>query len=192
MNVRTGLVRVFALAAFTVGCIASSAPAQDGKLKVHAVPPQAYVFVDGQALHESSHGAYKLSPGSHAVDIYNYGYKSASQKVDITAGKTTRIDVTLDAIPGMISGPWGCMTIEGANRDAILLNGKTPAYFVGHGDEFNNEFFMKQELIVPPGKYLLTVLSGDKEVWSGNVDVPADQRVVIDIPKGVRKTIPWA
>lgn len=192
MKVRTGLMRAIILAAFTVGCVASSSPAQDGKLKVHAVPPQAYVFVDGQALHESSRGTFKLTPGSHAVDIYNYGYKSSSQKVDITAGKTTKIDVTLDAIPGMVSGPWGCITIEDVPRDAVLLNGKTPAFFVGHGDEFNNEFLLKQELIVPPGKYLLTVLSGDKEVWSGNVEVPADQRVVIDIPKGVRKTISWA
>ena len=192
MRIQAGSVSAIVLAALAVGCEVSSAPAQDGKLKVHAVPPQAYVFVDGQALHESSRGAFKLSPGSHAVDIYNYGYKSASQKVDIASGKTTRIDVTLDAIPGMVSGPWGCITIEGPPRDAVLLNGKTPAFFVGHADEFNNEFFMKQELIVPPGKYLLTILSLDKEVWSGNVDVPADQRVVIDIPKGVRKTIPWS
>jgi outer membrane protein OmpA-like peptidoglycan-associated protein len=191
MKVLAGSVRAIVLAALAAGCLVSLSPAQDGKLKVHAVPPQAYVFVDGQALHESSRGAFKLSPGSHAVDIYNYGYKPASQKVDIAAGKTTRIDVTLDPIPGMVSGPWGCITIEGAARDAVLLNGKTPAFFVGHGDEFNNEILMKQELIVPPGKYLLTVLSKDKEVWSSDVEVPADQRVVIDIPKGVRKTIPW-
>jgi hypothetical protein len=81
--------------------------------------------------------------------------------------------------------------LRGANHDAILLNGKTPDFFVGHGDEFNNEFWSKQELVVPPGTYQVTVLRGDKERWSGPVTVTADQRVVVDIPKGVRKTVPW-
>jgi outer membrane protein OmpA-like peptidoglycan-associated protein len=62
---------------------------------------------------------------------------------------------------------------------------------VGHGDEFNHEWWWKQELIVSPGNYQVTVLRGDKEMWSGNVNVPVNQRVVIDIPKGVRKTVPW-
>ena len=83
------------------------------------------------------------------------------------------------------------MTIEGADRDAILLNGKTPEFFVGHGDEFNHNWWWKQELVVPPGKYDVSVLSGDKDVWSGPVDVPANQRVVIDVPKRVRKTVAW-
>jgi outer membrane protein OmpA-like peptidoglycan-associated protein len=83
------------------------------------------------------------------------------------------------------------MTIEGADHQAILLNGKTPDFFVGHGDEFDNEGIYNQELVVPPGTYQLSVLSGDKVVWSGPVDVPANQRVLIEIPKGVRKTVPW-
>jgi outer membrane protein OmpA-like peptidoglycan-associated protein len=142
-------------------------------------------------MHEASRSTFTLSPGNHTIDIYNYGYKPTTRKVTITAGEGTELDVTLDPVPGTVSGPWGCMTIEGADRDAVLLNGKTPAFFVGHGDEFNHNWWWKQELIVPPGKHQVTILKGNKEVWSGTVEVPANQRVVIDIPKGVRKTVPW-
>src|SRR5262249_56443376 len=74
---------------------------------------------------------------------------------------------------------------------AVLLNGKSPDYFVGHGDEFNNEFWFKQELVVPPGTYQVTIKSKDKDVWSGRVSVAANQRVVVDAHKGVRKSVPW-
>jgi len=165
--------------------------AQEGKLKVRANPREAYLFVDGQAMRDAR-GAVRLSSGQHKVMLYNYGYKPAEREVSITAGKTTTIDVTLDPIPGTVNGPWGAVTIEGVSRNAVLLNGKTPEYFVGHGDEFNHEWGWKQELIVPAGTHQITVRSGDKEVWSGSVNVPANQRVVIDAHKsGVRKTVPW-
>jgi hypothetical protein len=79
------------------------------------------------------------------------------------------------------------MTIEGADRAAVLLNGKTPDFFVGHGDEFDHEWWWKQELVVPPGTYQVTILGGDQDLWSGPVDVAANQRVVVKVPKGVRK-----
>lgn len=181
------------LISITLALICSVPPAlaQNGKLTVRATPRQAYVFVDGKAVREASKGAISLSPGDHSVDIYNYGYKPANRKVSIQAGKSVNLDVTLDPAAGDVAGPWGCITIEKADRDAILLNGKSPEYFVGHGDEFNHNWGWKQELVVPAGTHQLTVLSGDKEVWSGSVDVPANKRVVIDIPKGVRKTVPW-
>lgn len=192
MRIRSFQVGVAVLVFLAAASFVFPVFAQEGKLKIHAVPPQAFVFVDGHAVHEASRGAVKLTAGDHTIDIYNYGYKPATRKVSITAGKTTKLDVTLEPIPGNVSGPWGCITIEGAARDAVLLNGKTPEFFVGHGDEFNHEFWWKQELIVPPGKHQLTILTGEKEVWSGPVEVPANQRVVIDIPKGVRKTVPWS
>jgi len=166
--------------------------AQDGKLVIHVTPKQAYIFLDGRAISEASkHHSLNLSAGDHKIELANYGYAPSTQTVSITAGKTTNLDVTLTPVSGTISGPFGAMTIEGADRDAILLNGKTPDYFVGHGDEFDHDWWWKQELVVPPGTYQVSVLSGDKEVWSGPVNVPANQRVVVDIPKGVRKTVAW-
>ncbi|HEU5452281.1 MAG TPA: OmpA family protein [Terriglobales bacterium] len=171
--------------------LTAAAFAQDGKLKVQSTPKQAYVFVDGKAMGEASRHAFTLPAGEHKVGIYNYGFKPLEQSVTIAAGQTLPLKVTLEAMPEEVPGPRGCITLEGANRSAVLLNGKTPAFFVGHGDEFNHEWLWKQELIVPPGTHQLTILSGDKEVWSGPVEVPANQRVVVDIPKGVRKTVAW-
>jgi outer membrane protein OmpA-like peptidoglycan-associated protein len=166
--------------------------AQDGKLVIHVTPKQAYIFLDGHAISEASrHHSLKLSAGDHKIELANYGYLPSNQTVTITAGKTSNVDVTLSPVSGTVPGPFGAMTIEGADRDAVLLNGKTPDYFVGHGDEFNHDWWWKQELVVPPGTYQVSVLSADKEVWSGAVNVPANQRVVIDVPKGVRKTVAW-
>lgn len=191
MRIRSLLLGVPVLFLAAMICAPASLQAEDGKLKVHATPPQAYVFIDGQAMHEASRGAFPLSPGKHSIEIYNYGYKPAKREVSVEAGKTTTLEIALDAVPGEVSGPWGCITIEKAERDAVLLNGKTPDYFVGHGDEFNHEWWWKQELIVPPGTHQLTIMRGSKDIWSGPVKVPANQRVVIDIPKGVRKTVSW-
>jgi hypothetical protein len=166
--------------------------AQDGKLTIHATPKQAYVFVDDHAVGEASrHHSLKLSPGDHKVELVNYGYTPVTQTVTITGGQATNLEITLQAIASTVSPTFGAMTIEGANRNAVLLNGKTPDFFVGHGDEFNHEWWWKQELVVPPGTYQMTILGPENEVWSGPVEVPANQRVVIDVPKGVRKTIPW-
>jgi outer membrane protein OmpA-like peptidoglycan-associated protein len=184
----------YLLSALAVLLLASVQPllAQRGRLTVRVVPRQAYIFADGNPVVDANHHFVILDAGEHKIDLYNYGYKPESRTVTIEAGKHAVLDVTMQAIPGPVSGPWGCITIEGADRDAVLLNGKDPAFFVGHGDEFNNEWVWKQELIVPPGKYELTVIHGDPEIWTTTVDVPANQRVVVDAYKGVRKTVPWS
>ena len=186
------LLRFFLSVALLMLASEVSSFAQDGKLVIHATPKQAYIFLDGRAISEASkHHSLRLSAGDHKIELVNYGYAPSTQTVTITGGKTTSIDVKLTPVTGTVSGPFGSMTIEGAQRDAILLNGKTPDFFVGHGDEFDHDWWWKQELVVPPGSYQVSVLSGDKEAWSGQVEVPANQRVVIHVPKGVRKTVPW-
>ena len=165
--------------------------AQSGKLVVRVVPREAYIFADGIPVVDANHHFVVLDAGEHKIDLYNYGYKPASRNVTIEAGKTIVLEVTMEPIPGTVSGPWGCITLEGADRAAVLLNGKDPAFLVGHGDEFNNEWVWKQELIVPPGKYELTLMYDEQDAWSTNVDVPANQRVVVDAYNGVRKTVAW-
>ena len=183
----------FAVSALAMSMVTPSwAQSGDGKVALHVTPKQAYVWVDGRAISEASkHHTLSVSPGDHKIVLANYGYTPETRSVTITGGKTTALDVTLQPVSGTVSGPFGAMTIEGAARDAVLLNGKTPDFFVGHGDEFDNSWVWKQELVVPPGTYQVTVQSGDKEAWSGSVEVPANKRVVIDIPKGVRKTVDW-
>jgi len=182
-----------AVSALVLGMAAQGvAQGGDGKVALHVTPKQAYVWVDGRAISEASkRHTLSLSAGDHKIELANYGYTPETRNITITSGKTTDLDVTLQPVSGTVSGPFGAMTIEGADRDAVLLNGKTPGYFVGHGDEFNNSFIWKQELVVPPGTYQVTVQSGDKDVWAGPVSVEANKRVVIDIPKGVRKTVDW-
>jgi outer membrane protein OmpA-like peptidoglycan-associated protein len=171
----------------------TSAVAQDGTLRLHVNPKQAYLWVDDRAVSEASkHSSLELSAGEHKIELANYGYTPITRTVTVTAGKTTDLDVTLEKVGDKVSGPFGAIAIKGADRDAVLLNGKTPDFFVGHGDEFNTDFlWWKQELVVPPGTYEVTVQGGDKDIWSGQVSVAANQRVIVDIPKGVSKTEPW-
>ena len=166
--------------------------AQQGKLVIHVIPKQAYVFVDGQAVGEANkHHSLKLAAGEHRVDLVNYGYAKNSSSVTITDGHATNLDATLQPITEKVAGPFGAVTVESASQAAILLNGKTPDFFVGHGDEFNHDWWWKQELVVPPGTHQLTVVGSTGERWSGPVEVLPNQRVVISVPKGVRKTVPW-
>src|SRR5215472_1183574 len=172
---------------------ASASFAQEGKLKISVRPKEAYVFVDGKAIHEGKRRSIPLSAGKHTVAVVNYGFKISTQDVDITSGKTTDLNVTLEPYGGTISGPWGRVYLGGGwPHAAVLSNGTTPAYLVGHVDEMNNDFFVwKQELILPVGHHHLTVTKEGKTVWEGDVDVQANKKVSIDMAKNSQKTTDW-
>ncbi|HKV53598.1 MAG TPA: OmpA family protein [Candidatus Binataceae bacterium] len=176
----------------TVAVLAGSSFAQEGKLKIKVTPKQAYVFVDGKAIRDGSQ-SIKLSAGKHTVAVVNYGYKISTQDVNIEAGKSTGLTVALEPYGDKVSGPWGRIQFKGHPRAAVLSNGTTPAYFVGHVDEFDNDFIWKQELLLPPGKHHLTVTQNDAQVWSGDVNVESGKKITIDLNKnGAEKTSDWS
>ncbi len=181
------LAAVALLALGIVPAFAQSSQA-NGKLKIHVSPKQAYVFVDGKAIRDGSQ-TIDLGAGSHIVGVDNYGYTPQTKNVDITAGKTTDLDVTLQASGDKVSGPFGDIELKGHPRAAVLLNGTTPAYFVGHVDEFDNNWIWHQWLLVKPGTYQLTATEKGQTVWSGPVAVKAGERVIVDLNhNGATKT----
>ena len=165
-----------------------------GKLKVTVHPGEAYTFVDGYAYGPGNR-AVRLTPGKHHVLVANYGFKFFEQDVSIEPNQKTQVDVALQPFGGDVKAPWGRIQIEEsgvrAMDAAVLLNGKTPAYFVGHGDEFNNDFIWHQELLVPPGTHRVTVTRHGEEIWSGMVPVQSNQRVIVWVPTGKMVTKDW-
>jgi len=176
--------------AMAIALVATSGFAQDGKLKIKVTPKQAYVFVDGNAIREGNQ-SIPLSPGKHTVVVVNYGYKISTQDVTIEAGKSTPLEVKLDSYGGTVSGPFGDVELKGDERAAVLSNGTTPGYFVGHVDEMNFDWIWHQNLLLPPGTHHLTVTHHGKDVWSGDVTVVANKKVIVDLAKGTQKTVEW-
>jgi outer membrane protein OmpA-like peptidoglycan-associated protein len=180
-----------ATALLTIGTFGQDKP---GKLRITVEPPQAYTFIDGDAIGPGNQ-KIKLSAGTHHLMVANYGYKFAEQDIVIDSGHTLPLKIELQSAGGEVSGPRGRIQIEVGRRRAgdaaVLLNGKTPRYFVGHVDEFNNDIIKHQELVVPPGTHQITITRYGKELWSGSVTVAADERVILNISNGKEVTKPW-
>ncbi len=165
----------------TLSLVSLPAAAQStrmGKLRISVNPKQAYVFIDGKAMRDGSQ-TISLTAGKHQVDVVNYGYLSNTREADVPGGATLDLHVTLQKSGERVSGPFGDIEFKGHPRAAVLLNGTTPSYFVGHVDEFDNNFLWHQWLLLHPGKYAVTVTRKGNTIWSGPVDVKAGQRVVV-------------
>jgi hypothetical protein len=188
---RSGIFLMAVSVVFSLALSAMADSADTGKLKIHVSPKQAYVFVDGSAIREGSQ-TIKLTPGSHEVSVHNYGYTPITQSVQIQSGKTTDLNVDLQKSGDKVSGPFGDIELKGDSRAAVLLNGPTPDYFVGHVDEFNfNWLWWHQRLLVRPGTYNVTVTREGKSIWSGPVSVKEGERVIVYLDNGKMKTKSW-
>jgi len=159
-------------------------------LKLHVTPKQAYVFIDGVPLGWGS-GTFWADPGEHTLSVYNYGYKPYTSKFTAASGKTTSLSVALEAIPGTVPAPWGRIQLKGPGGAAVLLNGKTPDFFVGNVGEFTGG---RRQLLVPPGDYQLTVLGCCYgEVYSGPITVGENQRTILPLANAAGKqTVDWS
>lgn len=187
---RLGYVLGFAMA-LALGASVSFAKDANGKLKIKVSPKQADIFIDGNAMRQGTH-SFSLSPGKHTIEVVNYGYKESKQDVDITAGKATPLDVKLQPEGGKVSGPFGDVEFKGDHaRAAVLSNGDTPGYFVGHVDEFDWDWIWHQNLMLPAGTHHLTVTLHGKTIWSGDVTVVAGKKVIVDLSDGKQKTVNW-
>jgi len=159
------VARMAVCAFFTLPIGLSPALAQSGastgKVAIHVSPKQAYLFVDGNAIRDGSQ-TIALSAGKHKIGVYNYGYNPDIQTVEVVSGKTTDMNVTLQKSGDKVAGPFGDIELKGHPRAAVLLNGNTPSYFVGHVDEFDNNWIWHQWLLVKPGIYPVTVTQKGK------------------------------
>lgn len=189
--VTRGLARVCGLAAVAVLLAGAPAIARSGmdmgRVKIHVHPKQAYVFVDGKAIRDGSQ-TLELDTGTHTIGVYNYGYVPDVRTVDVSADQTVDLDMALHESGQLVNGPFGDIEFKGHPRAAVLLNGTTPAYFVGHVDEFDNNLLFHQWLLVKPGTYQAMVTREGRTIWSGPVTVKAGERVEVDLNNGGQAT----
>jgi hypothetical protein len=194
VRIRSLVSVVLFLLAMSYLCMApafAQSSEQAGKLKIEVSPKQAYVFVDGRAIRDGNQ-TLKLAAGEHSVSVHNYGFQPKTVGVHIEAGKTVERSIVLDPSGDKVSGPFAEIEMKGDPRAAVLLTGRTPAYFVGHVDEFNWDWIWHQRLLVKPGTYQLTVSREGNTLWSGPVTAKAGQHVTVYLNQNGRtKTQPW-
>jgi hypothetical protein len=181
----------FAAACLCAAPIFAQPSMENGKLRIHVDPKQAYVFVDGKAIRDGSQ-TIDLAAGDHAIGVYNYGYMPKVQDVHIGTGETTDLHVALQSSGDKVTGPFANIEFKGHPRAAVLLNGQSPAYFVGHVDEFDWNWIWHQRLLVKPGTYGVTVTREGKTIWAGPVTAKAGQQVIVYLDRsGEMKTKEW-
>ncbi|HET7872750.1 MAG TPA: PEGA domain-containing protein, partial [Terriglobales bacterium] len=166
--------------------IKKNSKAETGQVYVTVLPEEAYIWVDGKPMsHRNS--LLTLSSGEHKIMVVNYGYEPATANVTVGKSDYQEVHAKLKPAGGPVPGPLGRIQIEGVTGNAlVMMNGTTPEFFVGHADEFNNNFMNKQQLLLPVGKHQLYILRNKtgETIWSGPVEVKADKRLIVYANRG--------
>ena len=143
---RTGLLIV----AFCLPGLAQ----QNGYVKTSVSPSRAGVFIDGKyvgpAGNFGSARKYAVAAGEHEVKLTEPRYEDIVTKVTVQAGKTTKVEQKMKAVPPP-QPPFGRLrTMSSDKFAAVYVNGK----FMGHVDEFSNP---TQALLLNPGEYKVRI-----------------------------------
>src|SRR5437879_4550744 len=188
---RTSSQRLFLVTTFVVAASAMLA-AQAAEVYIHVRPPEAQVFIDDKYMGNSGR-TFEITPGTHTVSVYNYGFAPQSREVSLNQGEAPTLEFRLQRPGNRVSVPWGRIQIEDAPDDAgVFLNGSTHGYLVGHADMFNNNTVWRQQLVVPAGKHQVIVTRREGGVvWSGDVDVQPNKRVIIHTATGRMTLKDW-
>jgi OmpA family/PEGA domain len=186
---RTLFILAIVLAFGSLLCAAQESQVAGTAVRVETQPPQAYIFLDGVAMGKHK-ATLSLSPGKHTIAVYNYGFKPFVKEIDTASAGNETIQAVLepDGLPAAV-GPFGELQVEGAPHAAILLNGKTPEFFVGHGDMTNNHLWWKQQLLLPVGTYDVLVTEQGKDLFSGQVPVNRNERTILYVDKNGEQVI---
>jgi hypothetical protein len=152
-----------------------------GYLKTKVNPGRAGVFIDGKYVGPAENfrvgQKYPVAPGEHEVRLSEPRYEEIVKKVDIQAGKTTKLTETMKALPPG-KPPFGLLrTMAPEKFAAVYVNGK----FMGHVDEFDNS---SQGLQLNPGEYTVKIVpvSGG-EGKDENVKIEADKVTIVRLQK---------
>ena len=117
-------------------------------LKTSVNPGRAGVFVDGKYVGPAGNfgmaRSYPVTPGKHEVKLVDPRYEDHTATVDVTAGKTTKLEHTMKALPEP-KGPFGALRTPVPDKyAAVYVND----HYYGHAGEFNNP---TQKLLLPVG-----------------------------------------
>ncbi len=152
-----------------------------GYLKTSVNPGRAGVFIDGKYVGPSANfrvdRKYAVAPGEHEVRLSEPRYEDFVTKVNIQAGKTTKLTQSLKALPPA-KPPFGVLRVQSPDKfAAVYVNGK----FMGHADEFSNS---SQGLKLNPGEYKVKVVpAGGEAGREESVKLEADKTRIVRFQK---------